>query len=393
MIKNQIVSTYDRYTETFLHWGLIILGFSLMLSLAVAETMAALLILGWLVREITRKDLRYCPSLLGIGVLGFILWTMVMIPFSIRPDISLHCLKRTPFMLIFFVAAYRITTPERSQRFLCSLLASGLIASVIAIIKYSLHPGIRVTSTTSGYTTLATFLAIVLPYAVTLEIPNHFMAKIGKWLALFLMMVTIFLTFSRAQWIAAAVVLVLLGLAHYRRPLLLLALVIITLIAFNFEVRQRFFTLANPFQHSTGRIALWQEGLKHLGDRPFTGSGWGTFRVVYHPTPNMLQAGVDPQVGGWHNDYLGVALDQGLIGLAFYILILCTASVRSIRIWLYESRSGYVHNRGLGVGFGCGLVAYAISAMFGGALDPIVSLTIFSLLGALEGRSVQIVAK
>lgn len=79
-----------------------------------------------------------------------------------------------------------------------------------------------------------------------------------------------------------------------------------------------------------GRIALWRESLGYILDHPWLGYGFGrgSLRAALHATFN------DGLLWHSHNLFLEVVLQTGLIGLAFFLLLLGSlmrAAVRHLR--------------------------------------------------------------
>lgn len=79
----------------------------------------------------------------------------------------------------------------------------------------------------------------------------------------------------------------------------------------------------------TGRLPLWEELLKSIGDRPITGHGylafWQKEKIDY------LSATLKWEIPHGHNMYLDVLLDGGAIGLGLFILMLLVPLVISFR--------------------------------------------------------------
>lgn len=71
---------------------------------------------------------------------------------------------------------------------------------------------------------------------------------------------------------------------------------------------------------STLRFALWESTLAMIRDFPWTGIGWGAYRLVYHDYDFFVQ---DRSVVIYHahNLYLNIAAEVGLPGLLVFLLL------------------------------------------------------------------------
>lgn len=81
----------------------------------------------------------------------------------------------------------------------------------------------------------------------------------------------------------------------------------------------------------TGRVPIWGVILKAIGERPVTGFGMGAPWTLDSP----LRARFDSEVGfdfaGAHNGFLDAALQLGVFGLLFFLMVLFTALRRVTR--------------------------------------------------------------
>ncbi len=72
------------------------------------------------------------------------------------------------------------------------------------------------------------------------------------------------------------------------------------------------------------RILIWQSTLTMIRDHPLTGVGAGNYALVYPRYRKLEEWGLSQRqiVGEAHNDYLQVAAEAGLIGLAAFLFLL-----------------------------------------------------------------------
>ena len=143
-----------------------------------------------------------------------------------------------------------------------------------------------------------------------------------------------FMAYSRVGSIvfgAAFVIvsLIALSLSAYRRRAAMLVLVVATA----YYSVQSYRSLEEASQHNEGysldiqsvgwsqRLAQWQSGLAQYRDHPITGSGLGTFKVLYPQYRTLADAATAGNYA--HNDYIQL-LAEGGPGLLFFVVALGT---------------------------------------------------------------------
>ena len=129
----------------------------------------------------------------------------------------------------------------------------------------------------------------------------------------------IILSFSRAAWIAAGAELIMLAWLGLRRrqrlPVMVLgatciALLIPTLMARGTSI------LSIHNGSDSGRLAFWGAGIEMIAQRPFLGTGLGTFQDVYPTLEGVVHTAATPSP---HNLLLHIGAECGLPGLCIFI--------------------------------------------------------------------------
>lgn len=92
---------------------------------------------------------------------------------------------------------------------------------------------------------------------------------------------------------------------------------------------------------SSGRLEIWKYGLEMVNDYPF-GAGPNGFKYLsrfYIPQQFLtLHPGEETGVRAAHNTYLQVLVEQGYLGLIFFI-IMCFQTLRMLRTSMYRLKS------------------------------------------------------
>ena len=128
----------------------------------------------------------------------------------------------------------------------------------------------------------------------------------------------------------------------------------------------------------SGRLGLWRALVPLIAEHPLLGGGCGTLYLRdvepfywYHGGETVHAA-----VTSAHNEYLGILLDQGVMGLAAFLTLLAYALFRAYRR-AEDDRSAVA---------GTALVCYAVMTFFTPA-SCITGAYLWLLLAVLAGRS------
>ena len=78
------------------------------------------------------------------------------------------------------------------------------------------------------------------------------------------------------------------------------------------------------------RLALWKAGARMFGDHLFTGTGAGTFVIVYGESYINRKVG-DNTWRAAHNSYIQIAAELGIFGLMIWLSILASGF---LSLWL-----------------------------------------------------------
>lgn len=154
---------------------------------------------------------------------------------------------------------------------------------------------------------------------------------------------------------------------------------------------------------STGRIDIWQYGIEMAKDYPF-GAGPGGFRELsrsYMPEESLtVHPGADYGVRAAHNSYLEVLVEQGIVGLMIYLMILIytlyllAVSANRIRLLVIPGSFADLFIVSLNISF----VVSVVGGMFGSQVyyeffwwQVVVSLVAYSIINnSLSEKTVQI---
>lgn len=102
-------------------------------------------------------------------------------------------------------------------------------------------------------------------------------------------------------------------------------------------------------QSAKSRLDLWEQSIGFFKESPLVGIGFNVFQHI----------GMQKDV---HNVYLKVLAEQGIVGLAFLLIIMVLAFFKGLRLYINT------HDRflkGLGIGFAACVIAVMVGNLFG----------------------------
>ncbi|MGB5075293.1 MAG: O-antigen ligase family protein [Bacteroidota bacterium] len=309
---------------------------ALIFSIALAQAAVLIAVLIWAYGMVREPALRPRSSPIFWAYAAFIAARTLAIATSIDPGASLDAFRtEIPFHLFFFVV-YSTFHPARQDRmllFIRLLILAAVVATIIGFIRYAVGMDERLTSTTSGYYTLGMFLASVFTVAFALGRRKDIFPNRSLWIAVcVLLLLGLLFTFNRMHWMIAGLAALIIGISRERRILSVLVALAAAALIFVAPLQERFLQLLNAGGNMSGRDIIWRGAWMIGGEHPFTGFGLRTFPDVFPLFDQMPDKGV----GSWHNDYLQVYMDSGLIALIPILIVLIltfTLAYRAMHRW------------------------------------------------------------
>jgi O-antigen ligase len=339
-------------------------------SIALVQFAVGVLAALWLAALASSPRKGFRSTVLDLPMLAFIIGRSLSIPFSVYPEISLDAVPREiVFYAAFFVFANTMNIDRENDTIIViqMFVLTAVLAAAVGICTYAMGISPRATSSTAGTYTLGAYLVAILPLALLLADKRRFfrISLIAYAAVAFLVLGVIF-TFDRLHWIVIAATFVVAAIiTKDKKPLFAFVLVVALAILLVPSVAQRFQFTMTLFSHMSYRDVLWR-GAAMLGlEHPVIGFGPRTFREIF---PLMSELG-DRHIGSWHNDFLQVYMESGLIGLVPLLWLIAatfTSSIRALR-----SHSLPQEHRQILIPL---LLSVSIFVIAGGMLDAIMGL-------------------
>ena len=326
--------------------------------------------------------LRLTP--LDLPVAAFLLVRILSTLTSVSPAASWKGLEKSGLLLAYYPLAHMALSRSRRLAGVYVFLAATVVAAAAGLGDFAVGTVDRVVSRAGGYTTFAEILAV----ALCLFIARFVFTPSGRarawWgVAALLPLAALVLTFCRGQWLALAGAVGLVGASKSRRvwAVLLLFAVAAAVAAYLLPagVASGRFSLGTPGFESY-RDILWKGGLAIVFDRPLTGFGPETLKMVF-PYQTRFYSPVAGVIG-WHNDYLRLVIESGLLAAAAAVWIV-VASTRAA--WsAFRREGGDPRVRALGLGLVAATVAIFVSGLVGDVVADPAMIVVFVVLWGLS---------
>jgi O-antigen ligase len=343
---------------------------SLMASIAVAQiTVGILVVLAILM---LLSGLRYTRTILDVSILVFISARILSIIFSEYAAISVESLHREiAFYTSFFAIVLYLQNVDREKEnsHFQWLFVSSAIVCAIAIVKVVAGIDNRANGL-SGGGTLASHLSMVILAAVIYRDKIELFRSRLYFLTLMVILTAgLLFTTKRGDWIATLAAVLLYGFVFSRKLALALVVMVVGVTFAITPFRERLLTLTHPLENSSDRIALWENATMHAKEHPFLGFGPRTFPVVFTARERIGDKGI----GSWHNDFIEIYMESGLVGITAFLIYLVSIFVCCIKLIRTKHPTKLL----------CGwmglliLIAYLIIGLFGSLTLSITNAMLF----------------
>jgi len=290
---------------------------------------------------------------ISLFVILHILWIAFSSIYSTNSFFSIKfLLAKCWYVLPFYFLPLLLLNSERDYKKLFSFLLSGLLISVSYVMIRHASLGFSFDSINEAvrpiyrnHVNYGVLLVACLPYMVYLISQNKSRYRILKYIGLTVILLAIYLTYTRAAHISVFLACAVFIIIKYRlaKPALLISIAgaigLLTFLSINNNYLNYAPEYTKAIEHkkfdnlveatykmedvsTVERLYRWVAGMNMIKERPLTGFGPATFYSEYKAyTVNSYKTYVsdNPEKSGIHNYYLMTAVEQGLPGLLIFI--------------------------------------------------------------------------
>lgn len=327
-----------------------------------------------------------------------VLFILILIYFSVREFIFIS--KSTNYLKIF----------------LFFLILFSFVQAVIGILQLAgilenKMPDFKIGGTYGNPGPFTNYLVSVIPVSLGIILLNKKKSGLDKLLKIFSFLAFISSVFiiifsqARTSWIAALISIFF--IFNYKYSILkrinlsiksafVKIAIIVFLCIISITIGYKLYNLKKD--SSLGRLFIWETTLDIIKENPVFGTGYTTFLVehnkkqadyfIEHPEDTKRGYLADNVLFAF-NDYLEIAAENGLIGLALFLVLIILALVVKISENKDEGKDGYLF-----FSVKIALVAILISSLFSYPLNTLPILLNFfvylAILSAYNEKNVEI---
>lgn len=309
-------------------------------GLAVARPMLLLMVVAVVLFIRSRPQIEFFRVRPAPLLLAFFAVICLSVPSSYWPTKSLSIASDYLKQIALFVMIVNlVTTLRRLTQFLMILAVGCAFHGGLAIYNFTFgefEVDERLEGIGGAYfrdpNDLALALVLIFPFAWWLtSVLQSRVARGAMFGCLTLLVGGIVATQSRGGLLAllAAAFVLALQLDRTRRSLLVLTFVlsiVLSAVILPAGVFDRYLTIGSYQQDESAmaRLAVWKAGARMFADHMLTGTGAGTFEVVYGQH-YIDRAGAGNVWRAAHSSYIEIAAELGIAGLTIWLLILASA--------------------------------------------------------------------
>lgn len=375
----------SRYSEKIVFTFLSILALSFVLSLFVMQLAAALLFIFWLFENKSEKKKAFNSITAFIFVFGLV--RLITIFLSEYPQSSYESLYKEALFYTSAVAIpFYLKTLEKKKviELMLVFILGAVIISIIGSTRFFIGEVERAQSFSSSYTVFSGYLLTAFVSALFFPKKHKNFSQIILWSVVYsILFLGIFTSLGRANT-AIAILFFIIALLLKQIPLKQFALlIIIGAISFGVYTIRPSETIGQRVENITylsDRDIIWQ-GAKEISlKHPLFGFGPRTFQQVFP----FKEKFADKGIGGWHNDFLQIYFESGLVGLISFLILLFVViktSVNQIRNKKTDAEFKFLSASVL-----ASVISQILSAMVAGFITSVVLSICFVFLISFLSR-------
>ncbi|WP_164880452.1 O-antigen ligase family protein [Clostridium manihotivorum] len=335
-------------------------------------------------------DFDWLDKLLGLFI--GILFISSLMGIDIHNSFIGNMTDREPFLLYlcYYINFLFISKKFKlSEGFLEFLFICACIVSLYALIQFFGVNPIKLDKVrasimkfqaigTLGYrNAVGAYISLFLPIAISLFIYKNEKRYLIITSILFAALVS---SLTRSSWISLVIyitILFALSIKNKKRLInwfLVLVAMIVIFLGLNYlksgQLNTRLISISNDatsLQQSgnemagSGRVYIWKNGLNLLWDKPLLGYGVDNFGAAFMSKYSNEAKFMVKNLGGIvtkaHNEYLEILINNGILSLAIYIVILATIVIKLLGKAMKE-QNGYL------IAIGLSIISYCVQACF-----------------------------
>ncbi|MEN8224893.1 MAG: O-antigen ligase family protein [Bacteroidota bacterium] len=245
------------------------------------------------------------------------------------------------------------------------------IVPLLGVIAYTLinHAGYGFDKASSNmvmkpfyndHTAYGAVIAMFIPFFTGFSLSKRYNStqRLASFIVLFILLLGIIFSYSRAAWISISFALIVYGIIIFRIKFkyILVGVVVLSglFYMFSFQVLDRLErnkqdsstdflehiqSMSNISSDASNleRINRWNCAIRLFDERPTLGWGPGTYQFVYAPFQRSKEKTIIStnagDMGNAHSEYLGPLAESGVMGMLTFIAIVIAVSITGLRVY------------------------------------------------------------
>lgn len=248
------------------------------------------------------------------------------------------------------------------------------------------------------------FVPFFIGFSLSKDYSNS--QRLGAFMVLFMLIIGLIFSYSRAAWISMTFALMVYGAIYFkikfRWVLIGTAFLAALIYMFSFQFFDRLErnkqdsstdfvehiqSMSNISSDASNleRINRWNCAIRMFDERPYLGWGPGTYQFVYAPFQRSKEKTIIStnvgDMGNAHSEYLGPLAESGILGMLTFLAIVIAASITGLRVY---KRSNSKEVKLISLVILLGLMSYFAHGLLNNFLDTDkASVPFWGFLGIL----------
>ncbi len=360
--------------------------FSFLISLFLLQLFLGLLSVLWLFESWKNKKAAFDEIAVLILLFGIV--RIAAIIFSVYPAESVIAIqKEILFYFGFFAMHYYLKVFDRKdyEKLIYVFALSAVLVALIGIVQFDFKLVERAQSFSSGYSTFSTYLLTALGvFLILYDLMNKKISLYYWSLGTAIIFAGLATSLGRANLFFAVIVFIIFWLIKKINIKYVLASVILAVgisygsfLINSAELTQR---VEAPTQLAD-RDIIWEGASQIYKEHPVLGYGPRTFHQVF-PFPERFS---DKGIGSWHNDFLQIYFESGILGEISFLLLIVLPFIKGINLM---KKIKDVQNKSIILGILLAILGIVLSALFAGFIDsPVLALIFVFLISVISRES------
>lgn len=287
----------------------------------------------WISKMILLKKWIWRRTPIDLPIALFLVWGVFSAILSTHPRYSIGDLRTeaVTYFFFFYVVVTHIREKKDIRRVLLSLIAGSALMASYGIYEFLVGGGnwtsraTRIGALTSDFNYASTYFMMVIPVILyfIVDFSKKPLQRSVFFILLFMNLLALYFTFTRAAWLGLVVSLVVLSLYRGKRAILATAFGVgmLLILLFGTSYGRGFYT--NMGGSEGGRTPTWKFGMKEIIKRPVFGIGYGrkNMEATFPEEKEMIKNGFMHL----HNVFLETTLEMGIIGGMFLVVLIVSS--------------------------------------------------------------------